>query len=106
MALPIIARLLHSEESRALFAHPGIDVSFLRGSINGRQLASARPSHVNPFLIQSRGRVCITECDQCAEKRHRTGALYPFSECVRKRDHFGGCCGICKFNGHALRCFV
>ncbi|KAJ5443112.1 hypothetical protein N7445_004863 [Penicillium cf. griseofulvum] len=72
----------------------------------GAQLASMRPSYVNALLIQSRGWELITECDECADKRRRTGSPSPFPICSRAPGHFDGACGNCKFQDHGFRCSV
>ncbi|KAJ5446573.1 hypothetical protein N7445_001394 [Penicillium cf. griseofulvum] len=103
---PLFARFVHSDEGRALLALTGHDVPFMVGRIRGAQLASMRPSYVNALLIQSRGWELITECDECADKRRRTGSPSPFPICSRAPGHFDGACGNCKFQDHGFRCSV
>jgi hypothetical protein len=93
----------YSPQGRAVLALPGQDVVFVRGAITPNQVASHRPSYINAILIQNRGNVVLNPCTACQGSRP---GLRPFPECRRLPEHFGGCCGNCKWRDHALKCSV
>lgn len=78
---------------------PGRNVDFVRGRITPAQVGTHRPSYINALLIQSRGIVNYQACTECARR-----GLTPFPECISVAEHFGGCCGNCKWRDHGARC--
>ncbi|EDN11037.1 predicted protein [Histoplasma mississippiense (nom. inval.)] len=66
-----------SPQSRAVLGLPGQDVPSVRGSMTELQVRSHRPSYINAFLIQSRGR---TEPHACLACRSAHPGLRPFPQ--------------------------
>ncbi|OQE20151.1 hypothetical protein PENFLA_c017G10225 [Penicillium flavigenum] len=52
--------------------------------------------HITTILIHRPFMELITECDECSDKRLRTGSPFPFPLCSRAPGHFGGTCGNCQ----------
>ena len=96
-----LVQYAHFPQTRAILMLPGVDVPFVRLHITLDQVRTHQPSYINAILIQSRGVLVSAGCLNCQAR-----GMAPFSECCRMPEHFGECCGNCKWRDHARRCSV
>jgi len=107
---------VHSAPGQAVLGLPGRNVAARPLVVTVARICTSRPSYINGILVQSRGHLPLAApalrraagpCTACSTPGQvNPGGGKAFPECRHLPGHFGGSCGNCKWQDHAVRCSV